>query len=55
MSNEHSNETSVNERLHSALERLLECPDLNLDELEAETREAIQQAFDTLEAAKLGD
>jgi hypothetical protein len=34
--------------LYSALERLVNCPDCNLDELEPETRKALRQAWDAL-------
>jgi len=44
-------EATVNEELYHALERLLHCPDLNVDELEDESRDAIQQAVGVLEVA----
>lgn len=37
-----------NKRLREALKRLVYCPDLNLDELETETEEAIDQAANAL-------
>lgn len=40
--------------LHKALIRLLECPDLNLDELEDETVEAIKEAQKADRKARLG-
>ena len=39
----------MEEKLRNALTRLLNCPDLNLDELEQETIESIEQANKALE------
>jgi hypothetical protein len=36
------------DKLAAAMRRLLDCPDLNLDELEDETRAAIEQGYEAL-------
>ena len=45
---ESSNAASEVERLAQALDRLLNSPDLNLDELDNETRNAIEEARQAL-------
>lgn len=47
-------EESLKKRAVAALERLLACPDLNLDELEPETVAAIEQGRAAVVAARGG-
>jgi len=43
-------ESHLEEELADALQHLLTCTELNLDDMERETRDAIQQALQVLDA-----